>query len=957
MRLAVAGPRDGMTRREREQLTRTALLGVTLTAAVVAADRVGLLVPLENGLYDRRTRLCQFFLPPVTDRLVHLDIDDASLDAVGRWPWPRSELAAIVEEVRLAGAATIAFDVVFAEPQPVELVEPQAGRYERIDHDTELAEVIARHGRVVVPIVFSAGGQRSAEYRELVRLLARDPELEPAEAVGRLREAGSDIDGRADEDRDRFVLARAEAMYERIDAALEAGEAITREELRAKLLPRTTAWGITDSALTRLLDKQYLAVQAERAVRRLAVPGPGRHGVAPAATEGLPPISQLSRAAAGTGSVYYAPDRDGVVRSLDLLVEYRGRLYPQLGLAAACAHLGVDLSRVRVEAGSVVLPASPVAGRDIRLPIHRRPASRYAPASEVVFDLPWFGRVNEWETMYDPAHRSPARHVPLTMAWQAVETRRSLAANNTHADDAIRFLYANCDPAKLEAYEGDRPALDDPVARLPVIESLLNDPFVRAAAEDYAQQKRDGQELDGQGKGFLEAYRALEVLLEQNRRLGEQLQQQRSALRAAMDGRAAIVGWTATAAAADFVPTSLHTKCPGVVVHGVVFNAILTGELWRRAPQWAGPVLTAALGLAATGLRCWFNVAAATAACFSLLIAYLLVNGLAAFDYGNLILPLASPAVVVPLVWGVCTVQRVLAERAERARITRRFQSYVDPALVNYVIEHPENTRFDGQVREITVVFTDLSGFTTFTEKLQERAVPLLNEYMEAMVPIIRRHRGYVNKFLGDGIMCFYGAPWPNELHARDAILTALTMQEEMDLFNASLAARALPQLKMRIGISAGPMVVGDAGPASASDYTVLGDAVNLGARLESANKYTGTWVLCNQRAAELAWDHFLFRPIARLHVVGKSEGVMTYEPLGLKSEATDEQRRLVERTAEVVDAFVAADFRRCLRCLESMEQEFGESQLTRLYRQRASEHAQRPPGSDFAGQIVLESK
>jgi adenylate cyclase len=340
---------------------------------------------------------------------------------------------------------------------------------------------------------------------------------------------------------------------------------------------------------------------------------------------------------------------------------------------------------------------------------------------------------------------------------------------------------------------------------------------------------------------------------------------------------------------------------------------------------------------------------------------YLAVNGILVFDYGDRILGVAAPVTAAGLVWGGLTLARSISEAAERSRITKRFRSYVDPALVDYVIEHPE-VRLDGQEKEMTVVFTDLAGFTTLSEALREKTVPLLNEYMGLMVPIIHANRGLRNKFLGDGIMFFFSAPRDNPRHARDAVATVLQMQDSMKRFNEGLAARGLPPVSMRAGISSGKMVVGDAGSLDdrfrANDYTVLGDVVNLGARLESANKATGTKMLLNDRARDLIdLEEFLVRPIGKLQVVGKTEGVMTFEPLCRRKEATEEQLKLAEMTTRVVDLFRDGQFQACMDAAIEMQLTFGEGKLARLYIELCNQYLVEPPTNGWDGQIVLFEK
>jgi len=161
----------------------------------------------------------------------------------------------------------------------------------------------------------------------------------------------------------------------------------------------------------------------------------------------------------------------------------------------------------------------------------------------------------------------------------------------------------------------------------------------------------------------------------------------------------------------------------------------------------------------------------------------------------------------------------------------------------------------------------------------------------------------------------------------------------------------------MRCGVSTGSMVVGDSGPADASDYTVLGDTVNFASRLEGANKVTGTSVLISQRTVELLGDRYLVRPVGRLQVVGKTEGVMTCEPLAKIDDATPDQRELVAMTAEMVAAYVSRDFATCVEVADRMDAKFGPTKLATLYRRTSQRYLDEPPGPDFAGNLVLTEK
>jgi adenylate cyclase len=209
--------------------------------------------------------------------------------------------------------------------------------------------------------------------------------------------------------------------------------------------------------------------------------------------------------------------------------------------------------------------------------------------------------------------------------------------------------------------------------------------------------------------------------------------------------------------------------------------------------------------------------------------------------------------------------------------------------------------------------------------------------------------------------MFFFNAPDDNPYHARDAVAAVLEMQQAVVGFNKHLIDRGLPKVAMRAGISTGSMIVGDAGSTDkvhgASDYTVLGDEVNLGARLESANKALGSQSLMNQRAAELCGKDFLLRPMGNICVVGKTEGVVCFEAICRLADADDRQKRIAELSKVVVDSFRESDFARCVEAAQELSNEFGPSKFSDLYLNLARLYRVEPPGEKFAGQIVLSEK
>ncbi len=795
---------------------RTVALGAALTLLVLVLDAAGVLTPLEHWLYDMRTRHCQFFLARPTDQLVHLDIDDASLKAIGRWPWKRSELAIVLDELRLAGAAVIGIDILFPEPQEPEWRSDDQGMVTIIDHDQALARAIAAHGRVI---------------------LATEPDH--------------------------------------------------------------------------------------------------------------PPVEKLRQHALDVGLVGYAQRQEAVLRTVPLIHESDNGQLTAMGILMAWHMLGIEKSATGVsdDALTVAFPTGQV--RVPLLPQLMQQTSEGVYRADVY--VPWFGLTGSdtWKTMYDwPEHRESVQHFPIHRVHE-VGTKAKLL--HAAAVETVRYLrdYISSSVDRLE----EALAADEAEGGTRCVDELLP-VILREDVEPLRASLEGVDDLDDEETLMLarlnDAVEAINNYLK--------IAEHRQWLRRIFGGKAVLIGWSATATY-DQVPTPLHPKAPGVIVHGAVFNAAMTDQWLAPAPLWLNLLLTAALGVLATCAVIALGPITAALTVMALAAGYTLLNGILLFDYANTVVALAAPLAAVSLTWAGCTVTLFVLEQLERARITRRFRSYVDPALVDYVLAHPESTNLGGIERELTVVFTDLAGFTTLSEKLRANIVPLLSEYLQRMVPLIRERRGYVNKFLGDGMMFFYGAPVENPNHAIDAVATVLRMQENLRQFNQILAQRGLSSLAMRAGIGSGPMVVGDAGPADACDYTVIGDTVNLAARLESANKATGTWILINQRGRDLVADHFLIRPIANLQVVGKTEGVFVYEPLCPMAEATPEQKRLAELTTKMVEAFQQARFSDCLAAASELDEAFGRSKLTNLYRDACQPYLNSPPPPDFTGRIVLTDK
>lgn len=947
-----------MTKSQRKVLRSTGLMGVLLTLVVLVLDQIGALTPLERLLYDMRAKYCQIWLLVPADRIVHFDIDDAALASLGRWPWPRTLLAQLTDELRRAGPRIIAFDIVFPESEEPATTAAFDEAIEPSKADLAFADAIRSSGRAILPVSFTFESTQTPDpVRDAIaHELNGDLELRPEDLPQRLARRG--LTHVAPEKlTHEFLRAREEVMLDRLlDPALK-GRGL--QAARTKLLPHSEP--LSSSPTLRLLRKCYEQAQA---IASLDVKTRAMSPRLPSllhCTDAQCPIAAFGDAAQYIGFVDYLPVDDGVVRRVPLWVEYRGRLVPQFGFLLACAMLDVDVRDERqVELWPDRVIIRPPGAAPIVLPVGTYPAAAYGLVG-MQLDIPWAGRKG-WKSLYGlDADGSPRRHLSLNVVADACNRRRAIQTNNHNADDAIRFLLGHINEnERLAQYNAHLPPVDDVGARDAVIQFVMKEVTGSGEIESYRSLTSDQlNKLSADDRDTvtrtLSSYDALAQVRQQNRSLGSELEGLTQLLRREVAGKAVMIGSTASSAT-DTVPASIDARCPGPVAHSTIFNGIMTRRLFWEAPPWATILIALGMGVLTTAAVVFMSPWLAVATSGALGAAYLALNGILLYDRQHMIFGLAGPVAAAAVVWSGCTLFRYILDRGEKVRITRRFRSYVDPVLVNYVIENPDKVRLAGEKKEVSIVFTDLRDFTRLTERLGEGVVGVLSEYMGEMVPVIRECRGYVNKFLGDGIMCLFGAPVWHPDHAGDAIAAVMKMNRALACFNERLKVRDLPPLTMRAGINTAHVIVGDAG-ADATDYTAVGDGVNVAFRLESANKVLGTNTLIGARTAELVDGRYLLRPVGRLHVVGKSEPLMTYEPLAIAQDATDPQRRVVEETEKVVRLYQSGKFGECLAAIAAAQQRLGCSgRLLELYRELCERYKSHTP-IDFRGQITLEEK
>jgi adenylate cyclase len=338
-----------------------------------------------------------------------------------------------------------------------------------------------------------------------------------------------------------------------------------------------------------------------------------------------------------------------------------------------------------------------------------------------------------------------------------------------------------------------------------------------------------------------------------------------------------VVGVTAEGLHDVFTTSFAEGRMPGPEVHANVIDAWLSGRTLTPVSPLTGAMtallLASAVALAGLAGTAWLTGAAAAvlAGGYTLLTVRLFAGG----DWW----PLAVPVVAIVLAFVADLSWQYFVEGREKRKVKRLFSRYVAKDVYEQLLADPSRAALGGSRRGMTVLFSDVRGFTALSERgAPEDIVATLNEYFTRMVEVLFEHRGTLDKFVGDMVMALFGAPMDDEDHAEHAVQAAIAMARALDVLNAGWVSAGRPTLDIGIGINTGEMVAGNIGSSAIMSYTVIGDAVNLGARLESLNKDYGTRIIISEATRSRLKGQYDIRPLGSVTVKGKSQPVAIFE-------------------------------------------------------------------------------
>ena len=900
------------------------LLGISISIVMILLSWTDFYEMAELRMLDARfTFRGPIFLSP---RVATVDIDTRTLGVEGRWQdWTRDRHARMIETLGALGAKMVCMDMYFPEPSssllPRERVErAEVSSREDVlglfrDYDEELEAAMLSAGNVHVGQTFKVSPDQDPEYvRHHTR---RRPE---------------------------------------------------REERAWKLLE---PFLIKDQEVGEI--EKYIEIE--------------------------PPLERFIQAAKGVGFAQTVSDIDGVVRRYPLLLCYDGKLIPSLGLIAACDYAGVSLEEVEVAPGKYVrLPNARLPGevvRDLTIPIDDKGRMM----------VNWAG--DWWDEHFF--------HVPAHLLMEPTES--SLMLEASVLKDVKRMMHEDPSlvrsPALLVQNARER-GMDEGLSEKAYFLVSYASGFERALRADRALSlkaffKAQGVPMDRippeQRDFFLKIFEQVKRNLTIAELLGAQPEltaeevgntlalkrwedirgdvatirnllarggigpedhplyflsvvlEDRVMLPSDFKGKVFFYGLTATGTH-DLNPMPYNSRYPMLGLHANALNTILTGQFLIRFPGWLHVLIMLGLGVFVGIFVPRFRAVTGALVMFGASIFYV---GLVFFLFSKqgIWVDVVGPMGTVVIGYLAVTVYNYVAEEKEKGFIRGAFGHFMSPAVVDHLLEHPEAlTQLGGETKVMTAFFSDVQGFTSISEALgPQRLVLLLNDYLDKMTNIIANYEGTVDKFEGDAVIAFYGAPIDLEDHAQRACLSSLDMQSELVRLRKKWREEGFPELFVRIGVNSGQMMVGNMGSYTRMDYTMLGDAVNVAARLEPLNKLYNTYTMIGQGTYEAAKSVIEAREVDTVRVVGKADPIVVYELLSRKGELGEKRTEMVRRYDEALALYKERRWDEAMAAFNEVLSLAPEDGPSRTYIQRCEGFKVEPPAEDWDGVYKVETK
>lgn len=340
----------------------------------------------------------------------------------------------------------------------------------------------------------------------------------------------------------------------------------------------------------------------------------------------------------------------------------------------------------------------------------------------------------------------------------------------------------------------------------------------------------------------------------------------------------------------------------------------------------------------------------------TMFVGIVLLDRFFLFGHGTVV-TIVLPLTLILVQFFVLISYKYLTEERRKKELRTTFSKYVSPAIVEEILSDPSKVELGGRKAKVTVFFSDVRGFTTISEKLDPAALSdLLNGYLTPMTDLVFSNRGTLDKYMGDAIMAFFGAPIPHPLHAKDACHCALSQIEKLQILRQGFREKGLPDIDIGIGLNTGEVSVGNMGSETVRSYTVMGDAVNLASRLEGINKEYGTRIIVSEFTRAEIGEDFVCRELDLVRVKGKLKPVKIFELIAA-GQMTPGMSEWLKAYNEGFQAYYRRQFNEALTCFQRVLELRPDDGPTLLYVERCQDYLTEPPSPDWDGVFTMKTK
>lgn len=863
-------------------------------------------------------------------QILLLKVDDLAISKVGVWPWSRSIMADGLILLKEFGAKYAVFDIEYTEESPRgvnsdvlnnKIPETIESSFETIN--TNITDLLS---------AISAGNISAADANDFAAELEginSQIEEDVLAEVGTISRNNDEYLGKAGRYfGDAFFTLN---MFKGTDDT-------TPQELKDWVFENRAVTGISvnkdivDGKFKNGKDWVYIADDMRPTIKPIMIRGKGA---------GFPNV---------------VIDNDGVRRRIDLLRYYKGKYFPQLAFAPLYDWLGkpkIEASKNNLLLKDAVMPNGDV--KDIDIPLVNGHLIINWPAKTFIESF---------------------RHM----------TYWNLVLHNILYDNLISNLRTMDDAGLLGYYSGDTPFLELHLYSSSLLENMLKTGYTEDF-EEYINVRNYfldevGIFLSGSTKeqiltdveavlaapdsevpqdikiAYAELKNDIPIFFDESLKIFNDLTVTRRILTENLEGTFCIIGNTGTSTT-DIGVNPFEKEYMNVGTHAAIANTILSGSFLKFAPRWI-PILISLI----FSYLVFFSIKNSSTntsiiigfAFIVVIIAVVILIFRFTGIYYDVILPVSS----VFITFIIYTMVNLITTSKDKFFIQSAFGRYLSQDVISQLMDNPEKLNLGGDKKELTAIFTDVRGFSSISEKLDPiDLVKLLNEYLTGMSDIILDQRGTIDKYEGDAIISFFGAPVDFTDHAARACTASILMKKKEIELNKFFQEKGMTPgpLLTRIGINTGDMVVGNMGTARKMDYTIMGNAVNLAARLEGVNKQYGTWLLASEYTINKTGDLFACRKLDKVRVVGINTPVQLYELVDEKKEAIDKDLETIDLSHRALDKFLDKDWGGCTELFEKVLSIYPEDGPAHIYIKRCEDFKANEPSNDWDGVFNLTSK